>query len=48
MPASTDLHDSSLTLSRARSILTIERVTKYFPLQDWITGRPARQEGFCV
>jgi hypothetical protein len=30
------------------TFLSIERVSKYFPLQDGTTGRLGRQEGFCV
>jgi nitrate/nitrite transport system ATP-binding protein len=30
------------------SFLSIERVSKYFSLQDRTTGRTGRQEGFCV
>jgi len=30
------------------SFLSIERVSKYFPLQDGTTGQTGRQEGFCV
>ena len=30
------------------AFLSIERVSKYFPLQDGTAGRTGRQEGFCV
>jgi nitrate/nitrite transport system ATP-binding protein len=30
------------------TFLSIERVSKYFPLQDGTTGRMGRQGGFCV